>query len=433
MHISIIGTGYVGLVTGACLAETGNVVVCVDNNLEKIAMLQQGRVPFYEPGLTELILRNAGDGRLHFTNSLGDAVAAATLIFICVGTPSDNRGAADLTAVREVSNVIAKSSNGYKVIVTKSTVPVGTTDALEKLIASQTQHSFDMVANPEFLKQGDAVNDFLKPDHIVVGTSSPRAAEIIRELYAPFIRTGSPILFTDTRSAEMTKYATNAMLASRISFINEIANLCELVGADVEMVRRGLGADKRIGSSFIFPGTGYGGSCLPKDVKALVQMGRQYGYHLQLCEAVDEVNQRQTDILFRKMERHFGGSLQGVNLAIWGLAFKPRTDDLREAPSLRLIRQLLKCGANVAVHDPKAMGLAHGVLGETVRFAKDSYDALKSAQAMVLVTEWNEFRNPDFEMMKTIMQSPVIFDGRNIYEAEKVRQLGFTYYGVGRP
>lgn len=431
MEIAIIGTGYVGLVTGACLAETGNSVTCVDNNLQKVSTLRQGRAPFYEPGLEDLLERNTGQKRLRFTENLEEAVSKATVVFICVGTPPSKDGAVDLSALFEVSSGIARAINGYKVIVTKSTVPVGITDEMAKFIAGKTKHQFDMVSNPEFLKQGNAVEDCLKPDHIIVGTSSAQAVEIMRDLYAPFVRTGSPILFTDTRSSEMTKYATNAMLASRISLMNEIANLCELVGADADSVRRGLGSDKRIGSSFIFPGVGYGGSCLPKDVKALVHMGRQHGYHLQLCEAIDNVNQRQADLLFKKVERHCG-PLKSINIAIWGLAFKPRTDDLREAPSIRLINRFLQAGANVSAHDPKAMTLAKHIFGEGVRFASDSYDAVRDAQALILVTEWNEFRHPDFERIKHLMQKPVIFDGRNIYEPEKLRKMGFTYHGTGR-
>jgi len=432
LNIAIIGTGYVGLVTGTCLAETGNQVVCVDNNPEKITQLQKGAVPFYEPGLEELVHRHSASGSLCFSTDLAEAVAKALIIFICVGTPPGQEGAADLTAVESVAKDIARAMNGYKVIVTKSTVPVGTTDALAKKIALFTTQPFDMVSNPEFLKQGDAVHDFLKPDHIVIGTTSAKAAETMRELYAPFVRTGSPVLLTDTRSSEMTKYATNAMLAARISFMNEIANLCELVGADVEIVRKGLGADKRIGSSFIFPGVGYGGSCLPKDVKALAQMGRQNGYTLRLCEAVDYVNHSQADRFFKKIEQHFG-SLAGVKIALWGLSFKPRTDDLREAPSIRLIQRLLSAGAQISAHDPQAMSLVAKAYPSGIRFSHDAYDAAAGAQAIALITEWNEFRNPDFARVKKTMQSPIIFDGRNIYDGTKLRQMGFTYYGIGRP
>jgi UDPglucose 6-dehydrogenase len=431
LEIAIIGSGYVGLVTGACLAETGHSVTCVDNNSEKVATLRKGRAPFFEPGLAEMLERNIQQGRLIFTDDLGAAVSTARIVFICVGTPSNKDGSANLDAVTTVTRSIAKSLNGYKVIVTKSTVPVGTTDELAKLIASTAKQPSDMVSNPEFLKQGNAIEDCLKPDHIIIGTASTRAADIMRDLYAPFVRTGSPILFTDTRSAEMTKYATNAMLAARISLMNEIANLCELVGADVESVRRGLGADKRIGSSFIFPGVGYGGSCLPKDVKALAHMGKGHGYDLQLCEAIDQVNQRQADLLFKKIERQCG-PLKGIHIAVWGLAFKPRTDDLREAPSIRIIRRLIEAGAHVSAHDPQAMGAARQLLGEHVRFTSDSYDTVKDAEALILVTEWNEFRHPDFERVKRLMKKPVIFDGRNIYDSEKLRKMGFVYHGIGK-
>lgn len=433
MKIAVVGTGYVGLVVGTCLAESGNNVVCVDIDEAKIQMLREGKVPIYEPGLEELIARNVKEGRLRFTTSLEEGVQNSLLIFIAVGTPSNDDGAVDLSAVFTVAEGIGKAMDGYKIIIVKSTVPVGTTRRVKEIISRLTNQKFDVVSNPEFLKEGNAVNDFMKPDRIVIGVEDVRVAEIMKELYAPFVRTENPIIVMDIESAEMTKYAANALLAAKISFMNEIANLCEQVGADVENVRKGVGADKRIGYQFLFPGVGYGGSCFPKDVKALIKMGEINGYELKIAKAVDEVNFAQRERFFQKIYKHFNGDLKGKKIAVWGLAFKPGTDDMREAPSITIINRLLEHGAEVRAHDPKANGVAKTIFADAISCFDDPYESFAGAEALVLITEWPEFRNPDFERIKELMKTPVVFDGRNIYNPIKLRKMGFTYYGIGRP
>jgi UDPglucose 6-dehydrogenase len=431
MKIAVVGTGYVGLVAGACFAESGNDVVCVDKDAAKVRMLRRGKMPIYEPGLDELVRRNSAEGRLTFTTTLPKAVRDSAIIFIAVGTPQGEDGAADLQHVLGVAREIAKAMNGYKVIVDKSTVPVGTSEKVREVIRRETTHPFSVVSNPEFLKQGAAIEDFMKPDRVVIGAEDPRADELMRELYAPFTRTGAPIMVMDCASAELTKYAANAMLATRISFMNEVANVCELVGADVDQVRRAIGSDRRIGTSFLFPGIGYGGSCFPKDVKAMVTFASQKDYDFRILKAVETVNATQKTRLFAKMRTHFG-SLKGKRVAIWGLAFKPKTDDMREAPAIPLIEALLTAGASVQAFDPEATKVAKGIFGTRVSFSTKSYDALKGADCVAIVTEWNEFRRPDFARMRTLMRAPVIFDGRNLFETEHMKQNGFTYYSIGR-
>jgi UDPglucose 6-dehydrogenase len=432
VKLCMIGTGYVGLVTGTCFAESGNEVICVDVDTEKISALNRGMVPIYEPGLEELIRRNSAEGRLSFTTNLAAAVKGSLLCFIAVGTPADAGGAADLSMVLGVAEDIARVMPGYRVIVVKSTVPVGTADRIQEIMQTRTPHPFDVISNPEFLKEGAAVEDFLKPDRVVLGGSSERALSLLRELYSPFVRTENPILVMDNRSAEIAKYAANAFLATRISFINEVALLCEQVGADVAEVRRGIGFDRRIGHSFLFPGVGYGGSCFPKDVRAIVRTAEEKGLKFSLLRAVDEVNERQKRFLVEKVKAHFGADLQGRRFAIWGLAFKPRTDDMREAPALVIIESLLAAGAEVAVHDPEALGQARRIFGQRVSYHRMNYDAVRDAHALLVVTEWNEFRRPDFVRMRELMREPVIFDGRNLYEPEVMRKEGFTYYAIGR-
>ena len=431
MKIAVVGTGYVGLVAGACLAESGNDVVCVDNDQSKVRALRRGKMPFYEPGLEELVRRNTQERRLTFTSTLPRAVRDSTIIFIAVGTPAGEDGSADIQHVLGVARDIAKAMNGYKVIVAKSTVPVGTNERIRETIRRETTHPFSVVNNPEFLKQGAAVEDFMKPDRVVIGAEDPRGEEIMRELYAPFTRTGAPIMVMDCASAELSKYAANAMLATRISFMNEIANLCEVVGADVDQIRRAIGSDRRIGASFLFPGIGYGGSCFPKDVKALVHSAAQKNYEFRILRAVEAVNAHQKTRLITRMRAHFG-SLKGKTIAVWGLAFKPRTDDMREAPSIPLIEGLLNGGARVQAYDPEAIPVAKRIFGSRISYASGNYDALKGADAMALVTEWNEFRRPDFARMRTLMRSPIIFDGRNIYDPTQMREHGFTYHSIGR-
>ncbi|ATB35974.1 UDP-glucose dehydrogenase [Cystobacter fuscus] len=431
MHISIIGSGYVGLVAGTCFADSGNDVICVDINAEKIAQLQRGEVPIYEPGLEELIRKNTRERRLSFTTELATAVARSQVVFIAVGTPEGESGEADLQYVLSAAEQIGRAIQQYTVVVDKSTVPVGTADKVRETIARVTQVEFDVVSNPEFLKEGAALDDFLKPDRVVIGTESERARKVMGQLYAPFVRTENPILYMDTHSAELTKYAANAMLATRISFMNDMAALCEKVGADVDFVRKGMGADKRIGYPFLFPGVGYGGSCFPKDVKALVAKGRELGLELDLLRAVERTNERQKRTLVQKALKHFG-SLDGRSFAVWGLAFKPKTDDMREAPSIEVIEGLLAKGARVAAHDPVAERTARRVFGERIRYTQLPYEALEGVDALFVVTEWNEFRHPDFERMKKLMKTPVILDGRNIYDPERMRELGFTYMGLGR-
>jgi UDPglucose 6-dehydrogenase len=431
MRLSIIGTGYVGLVAGTCFAESGNDVRCVDIDQAKIEALLRGELPIYEPGLEELVARNVEDRRLHFTTDLTQAVKASEVVFIAVGTPPGEDGDADLQHVLAAARQIALAIERYTVVVTKSTVPVGTADRVRAEMASVTQVPCDVVSNPEFLKEGAAVDDFLRPDRIVVGSESERARQLVGELYAPFIRTEHPIFFMDTRSAELTKYAANAMLAVRISFMNEIAALCERVGADVDQVRKGMGSDRRIGFPFLFPGVGYGGSCFPKDVKALVATARENGLEYDLLRAVERINERQKKLLIQKAMRHYG-NLEGKVFAVWGLAFKPKTDDLREAPSIEVIEGLLGKGAEVRAHDPVAEAAARRIFGQRIRFCKGPYETLEGADGLFLVTEWNEFRQPDFERMRKLMRQPVVFDGRNLYDPKRLRERGFTYFGVGR-
>jgi UDPglucose 6-dehydrogenase len=431
MKIGVVGTGYVGLVVGACLAENGNSVVCVDNNADKVAALRRGEIPIYEPGLQEMIPRNVGEDRLSFSTELAAAVRDSEILFIAVGTPQDEDGSADLSHVIAVAESIARAMNGYKIVVTKSTVPVGTAARVRKVIAALTSHPFAVVSNPEFLKEGAAVDDFLKPDRVVIGTDDAKVEAIMRELYEPFVRTGHPILVMDHASAELTKYAANAMLATRISFMNEIANLCDKVGGDVRQVRLGIGSDTRIGQSFLFPGIGYGGSCFPKDVKALMRTGQDAGCHLSVVEAVDKANDYQKSVLVPRVAQHLGG-LRGKVVALWGLAFKPRTDDMREAPALAIIDALLEGGATIRAYDPKATAAAQRVLGDKITLCGRSYDAAEGADALVLVTEWGEFREPDFGRLKSLMRHPAIFDGRNVYKPDHVRQAGFHYEGIGR-
>ncbi len=432
MKIAVVGTGYVGLVAGACFAENGNEVICIDKDASKIRTLQRGRIPIYEPGLEELVRRNRSEKRLTFTTNLARGVRASQILFIAVGTPTDEDGSADLRHVLDVAREIARAMNGYKVIVNKSTVPVGTAERVRDAIKRETSHPFSVVSNPEFLKQGAAIDDFMKPDRVVIGAEDARAGEIMRELYAPYTRTGAPIMMMDCASAELCKYAANAMLATRISFMNEVANVCEVVGADVDHVRRAVAADRRIGPSFLFPGVGYGGSCFPKDVKAMLQFAARKSYDFQILKAVECVNERQKVRLLAKMQKHFG-SLKGKRVAVWGLAFKPRTDDMREAPSVPLIKALLDAGASVVAYDPEAMRVARAIFGATVELADKSYEALHGADALAIVTEWNEFREPDFTRIRKMMRTPVIFDGRNLYNPEQLRGGGFTYYSMGRP
>src|SRR5881409_2977075 len=401
MNIAVIGTGYVGLVAGSCLAERGNDVWCVDSDAGKIEKLRQGMIPIYEPGLPEIVERNLREERLTFTTDLNAAVKKSFVLFVAVGTPTTPNGAADLTAVFEVARAIGKAMDRYKVIVVKSTVPVGTSEKIREILRSETDHPFDLLSNPEFLKQGAAVEDFMKPDRVVVGADDVRAAEILRDLYAPFVRTGSPILVVDLRTAEMVKYAANAFLASRISFMNELANLCEAVGADVDMVRKGLACDSRIGPAFLFSGIGYGGSCFPKDTRALMETGREHGYCMRILEAVDATNTEQSSRFVERVKRHFAEDIAGKHFGVWGLAFKPRTNDMRDAPSIKIIEQLLAAGAAISVYDPEAMEEGKRIFGSRVKFALSNYACLEGADALLLVTEWQAFRNPNFERMKT--------------------------------
>jgi UDPglucose 6-dehydrogenase len=432
MRIAVIGTGYVGLVAGTCFAESGNDVFCLDIDAEKIDRLENGEIPIYEPGLEELLRRNVHDGRLKFTTSYADAIPGAQVVFIAVGTPPGEDGSADLRYVLAAARSAAEHMNGYTVIVDKSTVPVGTAAKVAEAVRSVTDHDFDVVSNPEFLKEGAAIDDFMKPDRVVIGTSSERAFEVMEELYGPFVRTGKPILRMDPASAELTKYAANAMLATRISFMNEVANICNRVGADVDLVRKGIGTDERIGSRFLFAGVGYGGSCFPKDVKAVVRTAAEHGYDFRILKAVEDVNETQKRLLFDLVVQHFGSDLTGKRFAVWGLAFKPNTDDMREAPSVVVIEALLGAGASVCACDPEAVEEARKHhLGDRIEYADKPLDALKGADGLILVTEWNEFRRPDFEAIKGLLRTPVIFDGRNIYRRKTLEDLGFTYYGIG--
>ena len=431
MKITVVGTGYVGLVVGACLAETGNDVVCVDVDERKIRGLRRGRVPIYEPGLDELVRRNQTEKRLVFSTALSRATRSAQVIFIAVGTPSGEDGSADMQHVLTVAGQLARAMNGYTVIAIKSTVPVGTAARVRAIITRATRHPFSVVSNPEFLKQGSAVEDFLKPNRVVIGADDDSARELMRALYAPFTRTGAPIVTMDCTSAELSKYAANAMLATRVSFMNEIANVCERFGANVDDVRRVVASDRRIGPSFLFPGIGYGGSCFPKDVQALVHSARKDGYRFRILEAVEAVNSSQKRRLFEKMQAVLG-PLDGKQIAIWGLAFKPRTDDMRAAPSITMIEALLEAGAKVVAYDPQAQRSARAIFGSRITLAGHSYDALKGADALGILTEWNEFREPDFSRMRSLMRAPVIFDGRNLFDLAQMRGHGFTYYSIGR-
>ncbi|HEY3045043.1 MAG TPA: UDP-glucose/GDP-mannose dehydrogenase family protein [Vicinamibacterales bacterium] len=433
MKIAVVGTGYVGLVVGACLAENGSTVICVDKDASKIATLNAGRMPIYEPGLEEMVRRNRHEERLSFGTDLVSAVRASEVVFIAVGTPQEEDGAADLQHVLGVARDVGRAMNKYTVVVDKSTVPVGTAKQVREAIAPETRQPFSVVSNPEFLKQGAAIEDFMKPDRVVIGVEpeDQRAAVFMRELYGPFTRTGAPIMVMDTASAELCKYAANAILATRISFMNEIANVCELVGADVDQVRKAIGADRRIGSSFLFPGIGYGGSCFPKDTKALLKSSQDKGYDFKILRAVEAVNDQQKSRLFEKMESHFT-SMKGRTIALWGLAFKPRTDDMREAPAIVMIERLLAAGATVRAYDPEAGETARRIFDSRIAVSEKSYDALNGADALAIVTEWNEFREPDFDKMRRLMRSPVVFDGRNIYSPEHMRTLGFTYFSIGR-
>jgi len=432
MKISVIGTGYVGLVVGTCFAETGNDVICADIDEKKVRMLRKGKSPIYEPGLEGLIKSNLKEKRLKFTTNLEIAIKQASVIFLALPTPPFEDGSADLSHVLSVSKVISEHMNGYKVIVNKSTVPVGTADRVRQVIAKKANYEFDVVSNPEFLKEGAAVNDFMKPDRIVVGSNSARAISIMQDLYAPFIRTGNPFIVMDERSSELTKYAANSFLATKISFMNEVANLCERVGADVDMVRKGVGTDPRVGPQFLFAGVGYGGSCFPKDVSALAKTSEEYKYDFKILNAVEWVNKQQRILFVNKVLKHFGRKLKGKVIAVWGLSFKPNTDDMREAPSITIIKELLRHGATVYAHDPVANQEAKKHLGSSVRYFDNNYDALKGADALVVVTEWNEFRRPDFDKMKTLMRGKVIFDGRNIYNPQILSEKGFDYTGIGR-
>jgi UDPglucose 6-dehydrogenase len=432
VKIAVVGTGYVGLVLGACLAETGNDVVCADVDQGKVARLQKNDLPIYEPGLEDYVERNQADGRLRFTTDVAGAIAEAEVIFIAVGTPPDEDGSADLRFVLAVADQIGENMGREVVVVTKSTVPVGTAGKVEEAVAKKARYPFHICSNPEFLKEGAAVEDFMKPDRVVLGVATDHARSVMAELYSPFVRTGKPIIFMDIRSAELTKYAANAMLATRISFMNEIANLCELVGANVDLVRKGIGSDARIGASFLFPGPGYGGSCFPKDVKALIRTGGSVGSPLQVLTAVDSANDAQKERLFRKLDGVFHGALAGKRIAVWGLAFKPRTDDMRESPALVLIDALKRAKAQVIAHDPVAIPEARRRLGEAIEYADTNYDAVEGADALVIVTDWNEYRHPDFNRIRKALRTPVLVDGRNLYDPARMRSLGFTYLSIGR-
>jgi UDPglucose 6-dehydrogenase len=432
MRIAVIGTGYVGLVAGTCFAESGHTVTCVDIDEHKVQRLRDGEVPIYEPGLAEILKRNVADGRLKFTTGYEKAIPDAEVAFIAVGTPTGENGSADLKYVLDAARTIAETMNGYLVIVDKSTVPVGTAGKVCEVLKAHTDHPFAVVSNPEFMKEGAAIDDFLKPDRVVIGSDSPRAAETMDELYAPFVRTGNPIIHMDVASAELTKYAANAMLATRISFMNEIANICSLVGANVDLVRKGIGSDARIGSRFLFAGLGYGGSCFPKDVKAIVKTAEDSNYDFRVLRAVEEVNERQKRLLYDQVKAHFEGDVAGRKFAVWGLAFKPNTDDMREAPSIVVIENLLKDGATVTAFDPEAMQeCKEHHLGERITYAQKAMEAVEGADALILITEWNKFRRPDFEKLKASMKTPLIFDGRNIYSRAVLERLGYTYYAIG--
>jgi len=432
MKIAVVGTGYVGLVTGTCLAETGNQVTCVDINEQKVKMMKEGQLPIYEPGLEILFHRNISENRLQFTTNLADAIADAKIIFLALPTPPGGDGSADLSYVLGAAKDIAKLVTDYKVIVTKSTVPVGTADKVTAVLKANTTVECAVVSNPEFLREGVAVEDFMKPDRVVVGTMDERARKLMAELYAPYVRQGNPVIFMDERSSELTKYAANSFLATKISFMNEVANLCELVGADVDMVRRGIGADDRIGKRFLFSGIGYGGSCFPKDVQALAKSAEENKYDFKILNAVMDVNEIQKKVLVEKLKDYYKDGLKGKKFALWGLAFKPETDDIREAPALYIIDELLKEGAEVVAFDPEGMPNIKKLLGDKISYAANRYDALDGADALLIITEWSVFRTPDFEFMKEKLKAPVIFDGRNLYDLERVKECGFYYNSIGR-
>jgi len=432
MKIAVIGTGYVGLVSGTCFAEMGNHVICVDNNQEKVKKLKSGALTIYEPGLEVLFERNTKAGRLEFTTNLADSVQASTIIFLALPTPPGEDGSADLSYVLGVAEQLGHIIQEYKVIVDKSTVPVGTAEKVRAAIAKNAKVDFDVVSNPEFLREGVAVDDFMKPDRVVIGTSSEQARKLMQQLYEPFVRQGNPIYFMDERSAEMTKYAANSYLATRITFMNEIANLCERLGADVDSVRMGMGSDKRIGPRFLFPGVGYGGSCFPKDVQALGKMANEHDYDFRILDSVMHVNDQQKYVLANKIIKYFGKDIKGKKIAVWGLAFKPNTDDIREAPAIYTINRLLKEGAEIIAYDPEAMENMEKLFKGTVRFVSDMYEAIDGADALAIITEWSVFRTPEFEVMKSKLNSPVIFDGRNVYKLEVMKELGFYYDSIGR-
>lgn len=432
MNIAVVGAGYVGLVTGTCLAEIGNQVICVDRDEEKIRELASGKVPFYEPGLESLLAKNQEGGRIRFGTDLSEAASGAILIFIAVGTPEGEEGAADLSNVFEVARALGRAIDGDRIVVLKSTVPVGTAEAVSILFKEETDHRVAVVSNPEFLKEGAAVNDFLKPDRIILGGEDRQALEVMEELYAPFVRTGNPILITDWRSAELVKYAANAMLATRITLMNELANLADRLGADIELVRRAVGSDSRIGPRYLFPGLGFGGSCFPKDLRALSRISREVSFNARLIDAVLAVNREQPRMMVEKMRAEFGGSLQGRVFAVWGLAFKARTDDIRQSPAIALIEQLLEAGAEVRAHDPVALSRARKEFAQGVAYFENEYEAVRGADGLVVATEWSEYREPNFERLQELLSHPAIFDGRNLYSPAKLKRMGFSYWGVGR-
>lgn len=433
MNIAVVGTGYVGLVTGTCFAETGNQVICVDIDEKKVERMRNGDIPIFEPGLDVLFERNTRQGRLSFTTQLDEAIEDAQIIFLALPTPPGEDGSADLSYILGVADKLSFLIKDYKVIVDKSTVPVGTSEKVHKILAKHLDETlFDVVSNPEFLREGVAVDDFMKPDRVVIGTSSPKARDVMKQLYEPFVRQGNPIFFMDERSAEMTKYAANSYLATRITFMNEIANLCEKLGANVDKVRIGMGSDSRIGKRFLFPGVGFGGSCFPKDVQALMRTATESEYNFQILDAVLKVNSEQRRLLAKKIKTHFKDDLQGKTIAIWGLAFKPNTDDIREAPALYIIDELLEAGANIKVYDPEAMDNVRSIYGDKIQFMEDQYEAIIGADALAIVTEWTVFRTPSFKVMRELLKEPVIFDGRNLYDLERMEEQGFTYLSIGR-
>ena len=432
MNIAVVGTGYVGLVSGTCLAESGNEVICVDIDAARIERLRAGHVPIYEPGLEELVRRNVKEGRLSFTTEIREAVASAMVSFIAVGTPMSKTGAADLNGVMRAAEEVAGAAVGYHIVAIKSTVPVGTNDRVREIVVRAAAHRIDVCSCPEFLKEGSAIEDFMRPDRVVIGSTSEQATAILRELHAAFLRTDNPVIVMDPRSAELTKYASNAMLAMRISFINEMANLCEAVGAEISDVRRGMGSDRRIGSQFLFPGAGYGGSCFPKDVQALIHSASEHQLDFSLLRATDEVNVRQKRIIAERVKQHFGPDLRGRSFAVWGLAFKPRTDDMREAPSLTVIEELLAAGASVRGHDPEALESARRIFGDRITYHENNYETLAGTDALIILTEWPEFRHPNFQRIRSMLKSPVIFDGRNLYDPALMKALELRYYSIGR-